>query len=151
MWQCWKTQNVTKIKNNSFDKTQKLKVLQYLKAKILTRHENKIVKKSVKYKTKSVRGKKINSNCDQTVKLNFWQNLKLWIVTKITKTEILTKQNKNPTATKLKLIWQNSKTQFVTKIKNWNSNKLNISNCYNSCEKNGKSSDFFDDKKMWKP
>ena len=51
---------MTKIKNNSFEKTQKLKVLQYIKAKILTRHKNKIVNKSVKSKTKSVRGKKSN-------------------------------------------------------------------------------------------
>ena len=63
-----------------------------------------------------------NSNCDKTKKLNWWQNSKSQIVTKLKNSNCNKKKKSNCKKKKIKLL-PNSKTQIVTKLNNSNCDK----------------------------
>ena len=71
---------VKKLKNSNIDKTQKIKLWQISKTKIVTKLKPQIV---TKLKNSNCDKTKKNSNCYKTQNLIFWQNSKTQIVTKL--------------------------------------------------------------------
>ena len=108
MWQYPQTQILAKLRLSNYDKTQKLKVWQNRKTKIVTTQTVTKLKKLNFYNSKTPMlqtqnvTKQKNSNRNITQKLKIWQNTKYQIGTKL--------ENSNGDYTQKLKLWQNSET-----------------------------------------